>query len=449
MKTRIKIKNVVSFILIALIAVTSIVSLSCAKDETPPTIQNFSIPQYSVEGEKAIIEAETSDDRGTEKVDVYLNGEVIGTLIKGENDQRRGEIWIGDFALPAGDNSVSIVAVDKAGNESEPKDSKITVYSKNSLYGYAWNKSIDLYLAQLTAVETDGTLDQYDKKFIDLVIKYPKAGELVPGIYGELLKLPDLSMEKYSNIDEKDIKAIEKILALATDTKYTTAFLSMDSEGIKDKRKYNSAEEALLWEAFDGKNLSDFLEPYSFEKLITDAWKHTTASGNYKSERWKDFDEVTARLNSLELVDTYMVDNIQYDYDLAQKSLVNNRPYNQQPWDVFESGKGICVGQAVLELHFLVNGGGYLYDNFDINKDNAACVLWANQEIKGQAIGGHEVLLIIKNGEFYTVDTSLHRDDPIRGPFKSVEVAADDTWPSWNIYRFRNTIYGLTYFHRK
>lgn len=358
---------------------------ACAKDETPPVIQNLQVPQYTVEGGKTVIEIETYDNRGTENVDVYLNNELIGTLTKKDIDKTEGEktSWEGSFELPVGNDSVSIVAVDNAGNKSETKEDKITVYSKNSLYGYAQDKGIDNYLPQLVGLENNGILNEYGQAFTDLVVKYPKAGEFVPGIYTDILKLPDLSMEKYSKIDEKDIKAVEKILALASDPKYTPAFLSIDSVGIKDKREYDAAEEALLWAAFDNKNLSDFLEPYSLEKLIKDAWTNTSTSRNYSKDRWGDYDEVVARLNFPEGAYWYTEKNFIFELQPI---------YNWSSSKVFLNKRvGDCSEFATFVVNCLLEGGGYYLDKFEktpetvyspddevkIHETNAACLVSA------------------------------------------------------------------------
>jgi len=97
-----------------------------------------------------------------------------------------------------------------------------------------------------------------------------------PELYEELFKLPDLQ-----EIDDKDREAIEDIAYLALDPKYRPAFEAMLGEGIKEKRKYCTPLEALLWIAYD--NEFDGYNPmrdYSLAKLMGDAWKNTTTSKN-------------------------------------------------------------------------------------------------------------------------------------------------------------------------
>jgi len=289
-----KLNPAVAAVLIIALLLTS---AGCAKDEKPPAIRQANMPERVVEDENLKLTVSTADDRGTEEV--YVQFDSIDKILLTKTDsQKNGEEvanWAASFRLYPKDYSYSIVAEDKAGNKSESREGKITVYSKDSLYGFTQGKGIDTYLSQMVSLEKNGIVDANGRAFINLVAKYPKAGELVPGTYTELLLLPDLSLERYLKIDERDLKAVEKILQLASDPKYTSAFLNIDSVGIKGGRKYGSIWEALLWEAYDDKNLSEFLEPYSMEKLVKNAWTNTSTSRNYSRDRWGDYDEVVTR----------------------------------------------------------------------------------------------------------------------------------------------------------
>jgi hypothetical protein len=304
------------------------------------------------------------------------------------------------------------------------KESNITVYPKGSLREYAQGKGIDAYFPQLVGLEENGILTDYGKAYVDLVVNNPKAGELVPGIYGKLLKLPDLSMEKYSKIDEKDIKAVEKILALASDPKYTAAFLSMDSVGIKDKRKYNAAYEALLWEAFDDKTLSNFLEPYSLEKLIENAWKNTSTSRNYSKKRWEDYNEVIARLNFPEGSYWYVKDNMQFSEDMFLW---------YEPKELFDRKVGDCTDYSTFIIHCLLEGGYTLYNKSDTNQTDSVCTLLAVRISEMGSIDyGHAVPIVKNNNQIYSFDaTPLEIVD--RGPFKSIEDLLNTKIGGWTV----------------
>ena len=302
------------FGLVAVIAVTGAAS-SCAKDANPPAIQQSEISEWAVEGDNIDLTARTTDDIGVKEVFVQLDsGEKIPlTKLASKKDVQEISDWKASFKLPAKVYQYSVVARDST-NEVK-KEGNITIYpfdadsdgigyrdeikygldpnKKNHVAKYLLDKNLDIYIPVFTYLDNDGVVDAQEKALIDLAIEYaPKITQILPGLYGEIVKLPDLS-----KIEEKDVEAIQDILILAGDPKYKPAFESMLNEGIKDKRKYCSPLEALTWEAYDNKNLDDLLRQFSLEKLIKDAWTNTSESGNYESERWKNFDEVADRLN--------------------------------------------------------------------------------------------------------------------------------------------------------
>lgn len=245
-----------------------------------------------------------------------------------------------------------------------------------------------------------------------------------PELYKELLKLPDLK-----EMDDKDDEAIEDIALLALNPNYKPAFESMIDEGIRDKRKYCTPLEALLWISYDREfDVDNPLRDYSLAKLIDDAWKNTATSNNFTSERWQDFNEVVDRLNSPRLVSIYMTNNIAYDYEEARAW-----PHRfASPADTFARKKGICNEQARFALHCLLNNG-YDYDDFEA-KENAACILGIDIDTPV----GHDVCLFKEKSVFYTIDNGR-----LRGPFPTVVAAVDSTAArvniaAWKKYFFRD-----------
>ncbi len=402
----------------------------CAKDEKPPVIQQVDMPERVVEDVNVKLTVRTADDRGAEEV--YVQFDSIDKILLTKTDsQKNGEEisnWAASFRLSPKDYSYSIVAEDKAGNKSDPKEGKITVYSKDSLYGYTQGKGIDTYLSQIVSLEKNGIVDANGRAFIDLVAKYPKAGELVPGTYAELLLLPDLSLEKYLKIDERDLKAAEKIIKLASDPKYTSAFLNIDSVGIKAGRKYGALWEALLWEAYDDKNLSDFLEPYSMEKLVKDAWTNTSTSSNYSKDRWGDYNEVVTRLSFPEGAYWYLRDNMGFVPDPSK---------TKYPEELFDKKYGGCDDYSLFITHCLFMSGygidkfektpeiGYPDYNFEPNEDNAVCTLFFWKGINW----AHFIPLVKKNNQIYVFDATPFENSN-RGPFKSIRDVLDAN-PGW------------------
>jgi hypothetical protein len=253
-----------------------------------------------------------------------------------------------------------------------------------------------------------------------------------PDLYQELLKLPDLK-----EMDDKNVKAINSIACLALSPEYKPAFEAMLNEGIKDKRKYCTPLEALLWIAYDGEfNDDNPLEDYSLTALINEAWKNTSTSDNYKSERWQNFDDVVDRLNSPTIVAQFVVYNVAYDTEEAKRMNETNVARWASPKETFKSKKGVCNEQARFSLYCLLQNG-YYYDSFELHKDRSASCLGTSTLREW----GHVTCLYTDNGLFYVIDTTLAMGKLISGPFSSIEQAADAMMPNWAVYEIADVDY--------
>ncbi|MBM3166568.1 MAG: hypothetical protein FJZ94_03865, partial [Chloroflexi bacterium] len=303
-------------------------AVGCAKDETPPHIDDYRIPRWGVENENIDWKVETSDDIETKKVYIeFFNGEKIqlrkeysNQKIYNNEGEREYALWKASSKLPPGSYSYKIIVKDR-NNQVDTIPMKIIIHpkdvdgdgldysteigygtnpdKKNPVVIYALNKNPDFYVPRINSLKDfdkdeemddnerwlidnlsdylfldgllknlskDGKIDTTEKNFIDLSIDYhPKLSQTVPEIYSEIAKLPDLS-----TIEEKDLKAGEEIFVLATNPKYKEAFELILNEGIKDRRKYCTPLEALLWIAYD----KDFemknnpLEIYSSKNIV-------------------------------------------------------------------------------------------------------------------------------------------------------------------------------------
>ncbi len=122
----------------------------------------------------------------------------------------------------------------------------------------------------------------------------------------------------------------------------------MLDEGIKEKRKYCTPLQALLWLGMKQLASKDYnpLENYSLRSLLVKAW-------DFSTDDWKDFGKVTDRLNSVEAVTYYMFSRIDYVY------------YFSNPGDivtankVFNSNGGNCCDQASFFVYCLTKNGYY------------------------------------------------------------------------------------------
>jgi hypothetical protein len=226
-----------------------------------------------------------------------------------------------------------------------------------------------------------------------------------PELFEELLKLPDLK-----ELDDKDNEAIKDISYSALDTKYKTIFESMLNEGIKNKRKYCTPLEALLWIAYD-KEFDGFnpLNNYSLTNLINDAWVNTTTSNNFASGKWLNLAEVTDRLNSPELIATYMQNNFSYSYTLGEAEGVKSAE------QIFKDKKGACYDHALFAAYCLKKNG---YDN-----------AWGIKVTFDRIIQGYYIGHIgciyqdPKDNLYYCMDFGT-KGYTVYGPFSSTDEAA-------------------------
>ncbi|MBM4447358.1 MAG: hypothetical protein FJ023_08460 [Chloroflexi bacterium] len=250
---------------------------------------------------------------------------------------------------------------------------------------------------------------------------------IYPELYKELIKLPDLQ-----EVDDKGKEAIEDIIGLALNQDNKSAFESMLGEGVKDKRKYCTPLEALLWIAYDQEfDVNNPLKGFSLDKFIHDAWQNTTTSQKYTSGKWQDFDTVVSRLNSPTLIARYILDNIIYESKIPE--ILMGKLQIISPRKVFNEKKAACYSASGFELYCLLQNG-YEYDDFENHQNYAACMLHAYPTL----MGGHFVGLYIQNGSYYAIDVIGGRNSGIVGPFKTVEAAADKIVPIWMGYSLVN-----------
>ncbi len=169
-----------------------------------------------------------------------------------------------------------------------------------------------------------------------------------PELFLELLKLPDLIEE----IDSKNDEAIEDISYLALDPEYKTTFESILNEGIKDERKYCTPLQTLLWTAYDRE--FDGYNPFrnfSIVSFVSDVWETTTTSKNFTSGKWLNFIEAADRLNSPELIATYMQNNFSYSYTRGEAEGVKSAE------QIFQDKKGACYDHALFAAYCLKRNG--------------------------------------------------------------------------------------------
>ncbi len=307
-------------------------------------------------------------------------------------------------------------------------------------------------------------------------------GSIYVELADELRKLPDFEQASIKNLE-----ATEDVLSLASNPERRTFFEAVLSEGVKDSRKYCTPLQALVWSTYDfelaeheerAKQLFKTSASYddivkelgitylhafrmakgeiltSVSSLVRFAWVESSTSQNYESDRWKDFDEVIDRLNSPDVVDIYIKDCIPYD---RERSLYF-RTYGgwsisltMTPEEVFEKKFATCTDHSRFALYCLIRNG-YTYNDFDKHPDKAAVILEARNKQAEKSPSGsssHATCLYVENGKFYLIDdrgTSSAIQSLIKGPFNTIEEAADVTYPDpgWNKYEFYDINMRLT-----
>jgi len=326
------------------------------------------------------------------------------------------------------------------------------------------DKNFARYALESRLCIEDRNLTESEKEFLKEPNKHAQKmfdeymsaiGKNNPELERELKKLPD-----FQNIELRDVEGLEDIIAAAK-TENKSAFDLMLNEGIKDKRKYCSPLEALLWIAYDREfndaglidddNFS--FKKFSIDKLTKEGWLYTTESNGpiyergkksgsdnhnakpistaCQSDRWKNLDEVADRLNSPTLITKYMIDNIAYDPQKWEAFERTRRPQGARtPIQTFNNKIGACMDQSSLVLYFLKQNG-WVYNDFESNKTNSACILHA---------GYHFTCLYIQDNKFYVIDVGTPFIRGIKGPFEKIQDAATATsgaWsPNWNVYCF-------------
>lgn len=257
-----------------------------------------------------------------------------------------------------------------------------------------------------------------------------------PELAKELARLPDLN----NGVDEKDMSALDKILSLASKPEYRPAFEIILNEGIKDKRKYCSPLEALMWIAYDEDIGANILHSsHLIETIIIRAWKQNPKYG-YSSERWRDFKEVRDRLNSPKLLSRYMLDNISYNFKKLEDIRMGRKEgyFFQRAEDTFKLKNGICSDLARFAYNILYKNGFKYGNNREI--DNQACVFGAlPYDTEKESVSGHGVCLYTQNKKFYIIQTGKHPEaapGKIKGPFNTFEEVANNIYPNWGRYIF-------------
>jgi predicted transglutaminase-like cysteine proteinase len=299
------------------------------------------------------------------------------------------------------------------------------------------HKLTDLKINCLKEPEKYGT--EVLKSFIDDI----KSSETFSDVGDELEKLPEVgeALDKNDMSTNESIEDIVYSILLAKNPGLVRKNLDiMLNEGIPYKRKYCTPLQALEWHYVDNEPDKDNpLEKSDFNLryFIENVWESSRVSNYYHSERWKNFDEVVDRLNSIDLVSIYMKSNIRYKSDIELYGMEN---YNASALETFMNKGGDCEDHAMFALYSLIKNG-YYYDNFESYNTNAACILDVQWGKIGKPVAlGHAVCLYKLDNLFYYLDNCGYKN----GPFHTIEDTVNEINPSWKLYQFINENWRIT-----
>jgi hypothetical protein len=229
----------------------------------------------------------------------------------------------------------------------------------------------------------------------------------------EIQKIPEVKAGIKSGSIE-DLEAVEDLVYGAIQANPEGARLLQEAldEGIPAKRKYCAPLQALLWCAYDYEfnELLDIdelstLTNYSYDipvdALVGWAWTSTTASENYRSDKWKKFSDVVDRLSSPRLLCLYMSKKFTYYYP---------KPYREQTAEeTFATKRGDCGNQSRFAQYCLFRNGYeayWLYIQWRPDGSGHVCCLYRD-----------------KDGKWYFHDNTLTTALGIFGPFPTVKEA--------------------------
>jgi len=221
--------------------------------------------------------------------------------------------------------------------------------------------------------------EKYGVEVLKSFITEIKSSQNFSDLGDELEKLPEVR-EALDKSDVKTNESVEDIVYSILMSKNPELIRkNLDrilSEGIMEKRKYCTPLQALEWYYVDREPDRDnpLENPFfiNLKDFVTNVWRNSSISSNYKSDRWKNFDEVVDRLNSPDLVSIYTHDNIKY----RSESVNEYVPARV----VFERGYDDCDGFAIFQSH-LLRANGY----------DAWVVGLSIETIKGHNVCGYKV----------------------------------------------------------
>ncbi|MGQ9544059.1 MAG: transglutaminase-like cysteine peptidase [Candidatus Bathyarchaeia archaeon] len=146
--------------------------------------------------------------------------------------------------------------------------------------------------------------------------------------------------------------------------------------GIPEKRKFVAPLEGLEWILVDEEPDSIKLRFLEDPILLTEyAWKNSSPSDNFKSEKW-NFEDATDRLNDPRLITIYDNNNFKFVDDWTQFGKNDSSTW-QSAREMYKNKKGDCEDFAAIHTYWLVKNGYEakgLFENFQSERSTGHAV---------------------------------------------------------------------------
>jgi len=205
-----------------------------------------------------------------------------------------------------------------------------------------------------------------------------------PELVCELSRLPDIRHDK-----ELYTEFFDNLIDISADEKNAQGLQRALDVGLKYGRRFCTPLQCLYWIWLDGKDIEALLRAFSTSRLATEAWRRTSTSRNYTSDRWKSFGEVTDRLSSGFLTSTYEQHNFKYVYVARQGSASR----------IFSKRQGNCADFAAFDWLCLCKNG---YDS----RVYTLYYKW----LSGGNYVGHDVNVYRENGKDFVSSNGTRRE---------------------------------------
>ena len=166
-----------------------------------------------------------------------------------------------------------------------------------------------------------------------------------PALALEIGRLPEFQ----DNIDQKELPSLIRFSEIieSASPEQRKALEALLKIGIPEHRRYCTPLQSIFWIIKkQDKSLDKTILGYSLDKILDQAWDFSDQA------RWNDYETVTDRLNSPELVNYYQRIRLVYESKAGKRD-----PFEGNAHSLFVSNVGNCYDHSVFGAYFLEKAG--------------------------------------------------------------------------------------------